>query len=38
MHRWAALDADTGREQLNTLLEGMVDKILTGNESSAYTG
>ena len=38
MHRWAALDADTGRERLNTLLEGMVDKILTGNESSAYTG
>ncbi|MDZ7759425.1 MAG: DUF2764 family protein [Desulfovermiculus sp.] len=35
MHRWAALDADTGREQLNTLLEGLINNILTEGESSA---
>lgn len=28
MHRWAALDADTGRERLNTLLEGLTNRIL----------
>lgn len=35
MHRWAALDADTGGERLESLLEGLVNKILTGEESSA---
>jgi len=35
MHRWAALDADTGREQLNTLLESLINNMLPGGQSSA---
>jgi len=28
MHRWAAMDADTGGERLESLLEGLVNRIL----------
>jgi hypothetical protein len=34
MHRWAALDADTGREQMNKLLERLIKNIMPGGQSS----